>query len=44
MNINEYQAKELFRQFGVPVPRGFLAYSLSKQSSLCADAMPRSCC
>jgi len=27
MNIHEYQAKELLAKFGVPVPRGGLAYS-----------------
>ena len=27
MDIHEYQAKELLAQFGVPVPRGGLAYS-----------------
>lgn len=27
MNIHEYQAKELFRQNGVPVPKGFLAHN-----------------
>ncbi len=27
MNIHEYQAKEIFRQYGVPVPRGGVAFS-----------------
>lgn len=27
MNIHEYQAKEIFRRFGVPVPRGRVAFS-----------------
>jgi len=27
MDIHEYQAKELLRRFGVPIPRGGLAYS-----------------
>jgi succinyl-CoA synthetase beta subunit len=27
MNIHEYQAKELFRKYGVPVPRGGVAFS-----------------
>lgn len=27
MDIHEYQAKELLSEFGVPVPRGGLAYS-----------------
>ena len=25
MNIHEYQAKEIFAKYGVPVPRGFIA-------------------
>ena len=25
MNIHEYQAKELFQAFGIPVPKGGLA-------------------
>ena len=27
MNIHEYQAKEVLRGFGVPVPQGFPAFS-----------------
>jgi succinyl-CoA synthetase beta subunit len=27
MDIHEYQAKEILSEFGVPVPRGGLAYS-----------------
>jgi malate-CoA ligase subunit beta len=27
MDIHEYQAKELLASFGVPVPRGSVAYS-----------------
>jgi succinyl-CoA synthetase beta subunit len=27
MNIHEYQAKEVLREFGVPVPRGFVAFN-----------------
>ena len=27
MDIHEYQAKELLSKFGVPIPRGGLAYS-----------------
>jgi succinyl-CoA synthetase beta subunit len=27
MNIHEHQAKEIFRKFGIPVPRGFVAYT-----------------
>ena len=28
MKIHEYQGKEVLRQFGVPVPRGYPAYSV----------------
>ena len=28
MNIHEYQGKELLRQFGIPVPRGYPAFSV----------------
>ncbi len=27
MKIHEYQAKELFKKFGVPVPEGGIAFS-----------------
>jgi len=30
MNIHEYQAKEIFRQYGVPVPRGQVAFSVDE--------------
>ena len=30
MNIHEYQAKELFRQYGVSVPRGHVAFSVDE--------------
>ena len=30
MNIHEYQAKELLRQYGVPTGRGFPAFSVSE--------------
>ena len=28
MNIHEYQAKAVLREFGVPVPRGFAAFTV----------------
>ena len=28
MKIHEYQGKEILRQFGVPVPRGYPAFSV----------------
>ncbi len=30
MNIHEYQAKELFRQYGVPTPKGFAATTVEE--------------
>ena len=30
MNIHEYQAKELYRQYGVPAPAGFAAFSVDE--------------
>ena len=30
MNIHEYQAKEIFRQYGVPVPRGQVAFNVDE--------------
>jgi succinyl-CoA synthetase beta subunit len=30
MKIHEYQGKEIFRRFGVPVPRGFPALSVDE--------------
>ena len=28
MKIHEYQGKEILRQFGIPVPRGYAAFSV----------------
>ncbi|MEY4908781.1 MAG: hypothetical protein RL260_2499, partial [Pseudomonadota bacterium] len=30
MKIHEYQGKEVLRQFDVPVPRGFAAYTVQE--------------
>ena len=30
MNIHEYQAKELYRQYGVPTPQGFAAFTVGE--------------
>ncbi|WP_342361078.1 ADP-forming succinate--CoA ligase subunit beta [Terrarubrum flagellatum] len=30
MNIHEYQAKELYRQYGVPTPQGFAAFTVDE--------------
>jgi len=32
MDIHEYQAKELLAEFGVPIPKGGLAYSPEQAS------------
>src|ERR671926_599140 len=32
MKIHEYQGKEILRQFGVPVPRGYPAFSILEAS------------
>ena len=34
MKIHEYQGKEIFRRFGVPVPRGVPAFNVDKEKSL----------
>jgi len=39
MNIHEYQAKELLRRYGVPVPRGAPALSL-EEARKAAEALP----
>ena len=30
MKIHEYQGKEVLRQFGVPVPRGYPAFTVQE--------------
>ena len=30
MKIHEYQGKEILRQFGVPVPRGYAAFTVQE--------------
>ena len=30
MNIHEHQAKEIFKQFGVPVPNGIVIFSVDE--------------
>ncbi|MCZ6722703.1 MAG: succinate--CoA ligase subunit beta, partial [Gammaproteobacteria bacterium] len=30
MNLHEYQAKDLFRSYGLPVPNGKVAFSASE--------------
>ena len=37
MNIHEYQAKAVLRQFGVPVPRGHAAFTVDEAAKAAAD-------
>jgi len=37
MNIHEYQAKAVLREFGVPTPRGFPAFSVEEAAKAAAD-------
>src|SRR5262245_66488993 len=37
MNIHEYQAKAVLREFGVPVPRGHAAFSVDEAVKGAAD-------
>jgi len=37
MNIHEYQAKAVLREFGVPTPRGFPAFSVDEAAKAAAD-------
>jgi malate-CoA ligase subunit beta len=37
MDIHEYQAKEILTRFGVPIPRGGLAYSPEQASYRCTE-------
>jgi succinyl-CoA synthetase beta subunit len=37
MNLHEYQAKQLFRQYGMPVPNGIVVRDKSEASSAIAD-------
>src|SRR5260370_36500577 len=37
MNIHEYQAKAVLREFGVPVPRGHAAFSVAEAVKAAQD-------
>src|SRR5205814_8763820 len=37
MNIHEYQAKAVLREFGVPVPRGLPAFSVEEAVTAATD-------
>ncbi len=38
MNIHEYQAKELFKEFGIPVPNGVLVESVDEARKILSDS------
>ena len=38
MNIHEYQAKAVLREFGVPVPRGIPAFSVDEAVKAATEA------
>ena len=37
MNIHEYQAKELFRKFDIPVPRGRVAFKVDEAKKIAQE-------
>ena len=39
MNIHEYQAKELLASFGVPTPKGKVAYTVDEAAAIAGDLM-----
>ena len=41
MNIHEYQAKAVLREFGVPVPRGHAAFSVEEAVKAAQGARQR---
>ena len=40
MNLHEYQAKELFQQFGVPTPKGIKATSQQQAVEVAKEVRP----
>ena len=42
MNIHEYQAKAVLREFGVPVPRGIPAFSVDEAVKAAQSSAARS--
>ena len=45
MNIHEYQAKQLLRRYGVPVPRGDVAHNPAEAETIAersSQALPSS--
>ncbi|MBI1823563.1 MAG: succinate--CoA ligase subunit beta, partial [Nitrospirae bacterium] len=39
MNIHEYQAKSLFREFQIPVPNGKPAFSADEAATIAKDGI-----
>lgn len=37
MKIHEYQAKELFKKYGIPIPRGNVAFTVAEAKAIGAD-------
>ena len=37
MKIHEYQAKQILAKYGVPVPRGSVAYSVDEATKIAED-------
>ncbi|MEE8317065.1 MAG: ATP-grasp domain-containing protein, partial [Syntrophobacteria bacterium] len=37
MNIHEYQAKELFKEFDIPIPRGRVAFTLDEAKEVAEE-------
>jgi succinyl-CoA synthetase beta subunit len=42
MKIHEYQAKDLFRQYGIPVPRGKVAFSVEEAAEVASSLIKES--
>jgi len=40
MKIHEYQAKELFKKYGIPIPRGNVAFTVAEAKAIGADLGP----
>ena len=43
MKIHEYQAKQVLAKYGVPVPRGSVAYSVKEASQIAKDLGNKVC-
>jgi succinyl-CoA synthetase beta subunit len=43
MKIHEYQAKQILAKYGVPVPRGSVAYSVDEAAQVADDLATEVC-